>query len=82
MRLLSMKEVQKLVPYSKTHLARLEAQKLFPRRVKLNPGLGPTLRVAYVEAEIHDWIKSRTHDASPSRRLIDTEKGPLMFRRG
>lgn len=54
MRLLSKKEVRAKVLYSPAHIARLEAQGLFPKRVRLSVG-----RVGWVEQEIDDWIEAR-----------------------
>ena len=42
------------IPYSPTHLARLEKAKLFPKRIKLGQ-----CRVAYAEEEIEAWIAER-----------------------
>lgn len=36
-RLIDAKELRSLVPYSPTHIRRLEAEGKFPRRVKLTP---------------------------------------------
>jgi len=54
MRLLSKKAVTDLVVYSPAHIARLEADGRFPKRVRLGTG-----RVAWVEGEIQDWIAAR-----------------------
>ena len=54
MRLLSKKEVRAKVLYSPAHIARLEAQGLFPKRVRLSVG-----RVGWVDEEIEDWIRKR-----------------------
>lgn len=54
MRLLSKKEVRAKVLYSPAHIARLEAQGQFPKRVRLSVG-----RVGWVDQEIDDWIKAR-----------------------
>ena len=63
MKLLSKKAVRELITYSFAHTARLEAAGTFPKRVKLGAG-----RVAYVEAEIIDWITARVaaRDANTS----------------
>ena len=53
MKLLSKKEVRDRVTYSFAHIDRLEAQGLFPKRVRLG------FRVAWVEEEVNDWIKAR-----------------------
>jgi len=54
MRLLSKQEVRAKVLYSPAHIARLEAQGLFPKRVRLSVG-----RVGWVDQEIDDWIEAR-----------------------
>ena len=54
MRLLSKKEVRAKVLYSPAHIARLEAQGQFPKRVRLSVG-----RVGWVDEEVDDWIKAR-----------------------
>jgi prophage regulatory protein len=45
---------EKGVPYAKSRLWQLEQEHKFPRRVRLS-----AVRVAWVEAEIDKWIKSR-----------------------
>lgn len=57
MRLLSKKEVKGLVIYSFAHIARLEAEGKFPKRVRL--GEGRYCRVGWVESEIYGWIEAR-----------------------
>lgn len=54
MKFLSKKQVREKVLYSFAHIARLEAAKLFPKRVQLGPG-----RVGWVEEEIEEWIRAR-----------------------
>lgn len=53
-RLIPLNDVQARVPYSRVQLWRLERQGNFPRRVKLGAN-----RIAWVEAEIDDWIADR-----------------------
>ncbi|MDB5706605.1 MAG: transcriptional regulator [Sphingomonas bacterium] len=62
-RLISKIEVRSLVVYSNAHIARLEAEGLFPKRVRLSVG-----RVAWLESEIRDWIadKVAARDATRS----------------
>ncbi|MEQ1710849.1 MAG: AlpA family phage regulatory protein [Hyphomicrobium sp.] len=62
LRLLSKKQVRDLCLYSYAHTARLEAQGLFPKRVKLGRHRGS--RVGYPEAEITAWLQSRINDRS------------------
>ena len=45
------------IPYSPQHLARLETSGLFPRRLKLQAFKGG--RVAWLEAEVLDWVQAR-----------------------
>ena len=62
MKLLSKKQVLDLVPYSDSHLSRLEKKGLFPKRVKDTrfAEQQPTYAKAFwVEDEILDWIKER-----------------------
>jgi prophage regulatory protein len=54
MRFLSKKEVRARVLYSFAHIARLEGDGRFPKRVPLGPG-----RVGYVEEEVEDWMRRR-----------------------
>ena len=42
------------VPYCPQHIARLEKEGLFPKRIHLGP-----CRVAWLAAEIEAWIASR-----------------------
>jgi len=59
-RLISMKVVQQLTSYSRTHISRLEAVGKFPKRVRLSRH--PRGRMGYVEAEVHDWIDKRIRE--------------------
>lgn len=54
MRMLSKKQVRELVLYSPAHIARLEADGKFPKRVQL--GIS---RVGWVEQEVLDWLTER-----------------------
>lgn len=54
MKLLTKKEVKDRVCYSFAHIDRLEAEGRFPNRVRLG-----SMRVAWVESEIHDWILAK-----------------------
>lgn len=64
-RLLSLKEVLRLVPFSARHLYRLEAAGKFPKRVKIS-----TRKVAYRDSEIRKWLEAfeqcATREASRS----------------
>lgn len=54
MKLLSKKQVREMVLYSPAHIARLEANGKFPKRVALGSG-----RVGWVDQEVEDWILAR-----------------------
>lgn len=54
MKLLSKKQVRDMVLYSPAHIARLEADGKFPKRVRLGSG-----RVGWVDQEVDDWILAR-----------------------
>jgi len=67
-RLIDKKELSKLVPYSVSHIRRLEKAGLFPRRIQLGPG-----RVAWVLSEVLEWIECKRQGRvwrpqSPSRQ--------------
>ena len=53
-RLWSLSEVQKAIPYSTSQIWRLEQAGKFPRRIKLGAN-----RVAWAADEIQDWIASK-----------------------
>jgi prophage regulatory protein len=53
-KLITWKELKKLIVYSRTHIARLEKAGEFPRRLSLGKR-----RVAWDEAEIEAWIASK-----------------------
>lgn len=46
-------QLNELVPYSLSHIARLEQAGKFPRRLKLGPN-----RVGWLSSEIENWIES------------------------
>lgn len=56
----SMKEVCQLTGFSRTHIYRLEAKRLFPRRRKL--GLA---KIGFVRLEVDDWIANRPFGSLP-----------------
>ena len=63
--LVSKKELRTVlgIPYSPQHIARLERTGGFPKRIKLGQN-----RVAWVLAEVEQWIKYRM----AQRQLTDT----------
>jgi prophage regulatory protein len=54
MKLLSKKQLREMVLYSPAHIARLEADGKFPKRVRLGSS-----RVGWVDQEVNDWIRAR-----------------------
>ena len=54
MRMVSKRELVKMVLYSPANIARLDAAGEFPKRVKLGHN-----RVGWVEQEVLDWIQAR-----------------------
>ena len=56
-RLLRLPEILHRVPYSEAHIWRLERAGKFPRRAHIGAN-----RVAWVEAEIDDWVKSKIQE--------------------
>ena len=57
MRIILWKELRSRIPYSRQHIARLEEQGKFPKRVRL--GDGPRGRVGWLESEIVGWLNGR-----------------------
>ena len=55
-KLVSKKELRSIfgVPYSFAHIARLEVAGQFPKRIRLG-----ACRVAWIAAEVQDWIDER-----------------------
>lgn len=53
-RILTETQVQERVPYSSSHLRRMERAGRFPERVRLGP-----CRVGWVESEVQDWLAAR-----------------------
>ena len=67
-RLISKKDLKHYTLYSPQHIARLEKQGLFPKRVRLGPHRGS--RVGWLETEVLAWQRERiegreTTDAAP-----------------
>lgn len=54
MKLLSKTQVREMVLYSPAHIARLEADGKFPKRVRIGSG-----RVGWVDLEVEDWLRAR-----------------------
>ena len=53
-KLLRLPEVLKRVPYSRSHLWRMEQKGQFPRRIALSPN-----RTVWLAAEIDQWMHER-----------------------
>jgi prophage regulatory protein len=51
-------QLAELVPYSRQHVGRLEANGRFPKRLQIGPG-----RVAWRESEILGWLEERRRGA-------------------
>ena len=58
-KLLTLKQVMAIVPYSQTHLWRLERAGSFPRRIKLGPN-----RVGWFAEEIEAWVQDKAQHRS------------------
>ena len=62
-RILSKKDLKLVIPYSSTHIARLEAAGRFPKRLRLGVG-----RVGWLESEVTSWQDAlkrvRDHDGA------------------
>ena len=54
MRIIDWKKLKEMVPYSRQHIGRLEADERFPKRVQLGQ-----CRVGWVEEEVLRWIQER-----------------------
>jgi len=64
MRIIDWKQLKSMQPYSRQHIARLEAQNRFPRRVRL--GNGPRTRCGWVHDEVTAWLEERANRREPS----------------
>jgi prophage regulatory protein len=53
-RIIDRHELGRLVPFNPSHLARLEAVGLFPKRIRLGPA-----RVGWSLREVTEWIKTK-----------------------
>ena len=52
-----LKQVLDIVPYSSSHIRRLESTGKFPKRIRLGEN-----RVAWLQSEVHEWLNERlTH---------------------
>lgn len=60
-RIVTFKELPRLVPYSRQHILRLEKQGKFPRRVRIGPR-----RVGWWLSEVLEWLHARAADTAPA----------------
>jgi prophage regulatory protein len=51
---LMLSQVREIVPYSASHIWRLERSGQFPRRVRLGGN-----RVAWLQSEVNSWVESK-----------------------
>ena len=51
---LMLPQVREIVPYSASHIWRLERSGQFPRRVRLGGN-----RVAWLQSEVNSWVESK-----------------------
>ncbi len=74
-RVITKKELLKIVPYTAQHILRLEKAEKFPKRLQLGAN-----RVVWLQTEIEAWLKARIaeRDAakmpSPPPELVGTPK--------
>jgi prophage regulatory protein len=62
-RVLTWPQVAALVPYTRQHVGRLEADDRFPKRLQIGPG-----RVGWWESEVLGWLHERGRGALRSWR--------------
>jgi prophage regulatory protein len=65
-RIITWKELNRLVPYCRQHIARLENAGQFPKRLRL--GNGPRSRVGWLEPEVIEWQRKRIHERDVAAR--------------
>ncbi len=54
MKVISKRQLKDLIPYSLSHIARLEKAGKFPKRIQLGEN-----RVGWIESEVLDWVQER-----------------------
>jgi prophage regulatory protein len=64
-RLIDKKELRNLVPYSSSHIARLEKNGNFPRRIQIGP-----CRVAWSHNDIIEWIENKKEKKQRDREGV------------
>ena len=60
-RLIDFKELKHLVSYSRSHILRLEARDIFPKRRRITPG-----KVLWSYNEVMAWIEAAKINRSPA----------------
>ena len=63
-------KVQEIVPYSASHIWRLERSGEFPKRIRLGGN-----RVAWLQSEVENWVEDKIAaraDGTPPMKLSDT----------
>ena len=63
-------KVQEIVPYSASHIWRLERSGKFPKRIRLGGN-----RVAWLQSEVESWVEGKIaarSDGTPPVKLVDT----------
>ena len=61
-------QVQKIVPYSASHIWRLERAGEFPQRVRLGGN-----RVAWLQSEVNAWVQGKVTSRSDSTKLHNSK---------
>lgn len=64
-RLITKQELRRLVPYSGTHIARLERRHQFPRRVRIGAN-----RIGWLESEVFAWIEEKAQAREAKQRSV------------
>jgi prophage regulatory protein len=65
-RIITWKELRRLVPYCRQHIKRLEDAGQFPKRLRL--GNGPRSRVGWLEPEVIAWQRKRIDERDTAAR--------------
>lgn len=65
-RIITKKQLSKLIPYSMPHVKRLEDQGKFPRRVQLGEN-----RVGWVLGEVETWIRTKMAERPIGQKSVE-----------
>ena len=65
---LMLPQVQEIVPYSSSHIWRLERLGLFPRRIRLEGN-----RVAWLQSEVNGWVEAKLAARNSDSRHYDVK---------